>query len=313
MKNILNYVFVLTTCMFLTACSNEQIPQAHKGRMFDKTGVLALYTGGEGFTGPILEPGTFYTGFYDEIKMVECAESTDVEKLSSLTKDGVQFNIEVFVRNQPNCDANSVKWILNNIIIPDKQHKISADYLYKTYVTPSLHSAMREAVSMQNASDMNDKRLEVTKVFLDKFKKLVSENQTHPMPITVSEVSISNFDFPESMKKANSELALQTTLTKLAVAQREKNAEDIKTEQAKIIADTETQKLKAEQEKEWGKAQVASMRIIGDFVERNPAWLKYDMQQKLPTIAESLGKNGNVIMMDSRSGNFILQMPKENK
>lgn len=33
-------------------CNSQDVPQAHKGRMFDKTGAMALWSGGKGFEGP---------------------------------------------------------------------------------------------------------------------------------------------------------------------------------------------------------------------------------------------------------------------
>lgn len=65
------HLFVLiAAAASLAGCSSQDIPQAHKGRLFDKTGIFALYAGGDGFKGPILGPGTKYTGLYPEVRMV---------------------------------------------------------------------------------------------------------------------------------------------------------------------------------------------------------------------------------------------------
>jgi hypothetical protein len=79
----------------LIGCSSQDVPPAHKGRMFDKT--AALWIGSRGFEGPILGPGTYYTGIYPEIRMVECGQRTVKESLTALTKDGVQFSLDVYV------------------------------------------------------------------------------------------------------------------------------------------------------------------------------------------------------------------------
>ena len=75
----------------LSGCNSGDIPQAHKGQMFDRTGALALFQGGGGLDGPVVGPGTYWTGLYDELRVVDCSQSTMREPLESLTKDGVQF------------------------------------------------------------------------------------------------------------------------------------------------------------------------------------------------------------------------------
>ena len=91
----------------LIGCSSQDVPPAHKGRMFDKTGGAALWVGGRGFEGPILGPGTYYTGIYPEIRMVECGQRTVKESLTALTKDGVQFSLDVYVSYSAACDEEN--------------------------------------------------------------------------------------------------------------------------------------------------------------------------------------------------------------
>src|SRR5438067_10623378 len=83
--------------LFSTACVTD-IGQAHRGRAFDRTGPLALYLGGHGLSGPVLDPGTYFTGVYDEIREVDCSMETMREPLNALTKDGVQFGLDIYVR-----------------------------------------------------------------------------------------------------------------------------------------------------------------------------------------------------------------------
>src|SRR5579859_3490116 len=93
-------------------CASQDIPQAYKGRMFDRTGALAFYTGGKGFTGPVLGPGSYFTGTYDEIRTVDCSMVTKREALTALTKDGVQFGLDIYVRFAADCAEHSVEVLL---------------------------------------------------------------------------------------------------------------------------------------------------------------------------------------------------------
>lgn len=312
MSKRINMLGLISAFLFF-GCNSAEIPAVHKGRMFDKTGILAFYTGGDGFTGPILTSGTVFTGVYDEVKMVECSEVTRKESLNSLTKDSIQFTVDAYVRSQPNCSDKSVEWVLNNISPSKKEEVVTSEQLYLTYISPALHSAMRETVSRQTASDMNTNREEVSKHFEEKFKSLLNGDGTKPVVITVSEVSISNFDFPKEMKEANTQLALQATLTKLAIANREKIEQETKTEQAKIQAQTETEKLKIKLEEAYSEAQSVNMKYIAKTIRENPEYLKYDLQQKMPEIYKALGANGNLVVIDPDQGaGFFMKLLQQN-
>ncbi len=55
------------------------------------------------------DPGTYYTGSYDELHMVQCTVGTVREPPNALTKDGVQFRVDVYIRYSANCsDPGSV-------------------------------------------------------------------------------------------------------------------------------------------------------------------------------------------------------------
>lgn len=312
MKKLLSIILTIST--LLLGCSSEEVPPGYKGKMLDKTGPLAFYMGGTGFTGPVLSSGVYYTGIYDDVRLVECAESTSKEELQSLTKDGVQFGTDVYIRSQPNCDdSKAVSWMLDHIA-PSKNDVITKDQLYNTYVMPILHSAMREAVAKQTASDMNTNREEVSKVFKNTFHEYMRVDKDKPEIIKVNEISISNFKFPQGMQEANANLALQPTLTKLAVANREKIEQETKTEQARVKAQTETEQLKIELEKTWAEAKTQHMKIIAKTIRDNPEYLKYDMQEKLPELYKSLGQNGNIIMVDPKAvPGFVLPYQNQDK
>jgi hypothetical protein len=100
----------------LFGCSSQTVPQAHKGRMFDKTGFMAFYAGGRGFESTVLPPGTYYTGIYPEVRMLDCTRRTIKEPLSALAKDSVQFSLDIYISYSANCDDDeAVKKLLSDL------------------------------------------------------------------------------------------------------------------------------------------------------------------------------------------------------
>jgi regulator of protease activity HflC (stomatin/prohibitin superfamily) len=273
---------LLALALTAAGCASQDIPQAYRGRMFSRTGLFALYIGGNGFTGPVLGPGTYYTGGYNELRMVQCSMVTEREPLTALTKDGVQFGLDVYVRFSANCEDESVKKILDRVI-PDAEGSISANALYQIFIRPTLGAVVREVVSPYRANDINDKREAVLSSIRQRFMEQMK--QTEKDMLTVFDVTLSNLDFPDAMDAANVERAVQAVLRDKAVAERER-----------VEAEIETAKLReklAQQE-----AENIAIRVlrVGEALKKYPEYLQFDLQSRMPEIYRQAGANGNLIV-----------------
>lgn len=282
------------TALFLAACGKEDVPQAHKGMMFDRTGALAFYSGGDGLEGDILSPGTYYTGIYDEVRLVECAPDTVKEDLTSLTKDGVKFGLDVYVTMGVKCDDETVKRIFETLA-PAKGRLISREQLYATYVRPALGEAVREAVASYVANDINGRRDELMTKVREQFDAALKERAF----ISVTALVISNMDYPAAMDEANTQRAVQAVLKDKAIAEREK-----------VEAEIETTKQKQALSLAEGRVEAAKIDEIGAALRRNPEFLQYDMQLKMPGIYASAGANGNMIITAPAPNVLVTPAPK---
>lgn len=266
----------------LVGCMSEDIPQAHKGKLFDKTGILAGYTGGNGFTGAILGPGTYWTGLYDRIRLVECSVNTKKEELTSLTKDGVQFGLDVYVRFTPDCSEAAASRLLDTLV-PTDGHTISAEQVYQTFVRPALGEAVREVVSPYVANDLNNQREEVLGGIRKRFVELLDAQKDKV--ISVEQLNLSNMDFPEEMDAANNERAVQAVLRDKAIAERER-----------VQAEIETAERRKELATKEGEVEAARIDQIGAAISRNPGYLQYQIQLSMPAIYEKAGAQGNMVI-----------------
>lgn len=316
--------------LFLAACSSENVPQAHKGRMFDKTGALAFYAGGRGFEGPILGPGTYYTGVYPEVRMVDCTRRTIKEPLSALAKDSIQFSLDIFVSYSANCDDESaVKWLLSDLAplgasaqsaeqekektLPTEEKDpveqnpdltITSRQIYNTYIRPALGEAVRRTVAEYNANDINQKREEMFKKITDGFNADLAsgaskKDESDPKApkavvlVTVYSLNLSNFAFPKEMADANTDRATQAVLRDTAIAARER-----------VKAETETAQLRITQTETEAKAEAAKIDVIGAALHRNPEYYVRDVY------AYAAEKGGSV-MLPGNPNTIIQITPKK--
>ncbi len=299
---------VAALAVALAGCSQE-IPPAHKGRLFDKTGGLALWIGGRGFEGPILGPGTHVVGIYPEIRMVECAQRTIKESLNALTADGVQFSLDVYVSYSANCGEELALQTLLDGLAPeghvaaaaakdgkseeatkssaDPNLTITADQVYRIFVRPALGEAVRESVSPYIANDVNAKREEIFGKIKKSFEDILKKAKTQP--VTVYNLNLSNLDFPDAMDKANEARAAVAIQKDTSLAEQEKIKVQIETAKLEVI--------KAEVE---AQAKAKKIDVEGAALHRNP---EYYIRDVYYYAAE---KGGSVMV--PQNPNVILQM-----
>lgn len=263
-------------------CSSQDIPPAHRGQMFDRTGALALWTGGEGLTGPVLGPGTYYTGLYDMLRIVDCSESVEHENFKSLTRDGVQFGLEAEIAYRIDCGDQRVKTVLTTLR-PDAQGVISSKSAYIRYVRPSIREVIRESIAPHQANEINTKREAIIGDIRERFA--ASMEKGNRAFILISTLALTNMDFPDKLDQANTDRAQQSILMEKAIAERER-----------VEAETETARMRKKLRSREGEAEAARIDAIGAALKRNPEYLQYDLQQRMPEIYAKAGARGNLVI-----------------
>ena len=276
------HLLLISSFLAATGCATMDIPQAHRGRMFERTGAWRGYRGGRGFVGKVLGPGTYYTGLYDEVMLINCSTVTQHDPLTVLTKDGVQFGLDMYVRFSANCADESVEQMLTSLS-PDVEGAISTKQLFETFVRPSIGAVVREVISPYRASEINDKHDEILSAIRKKFLQTIESHEGNI--IKIYEVSLSNLDFPEAMDMANVDRAVQAILRDKAIAERER-----------VKAEIETATLLKQLAEREGQAAAARIDAIGEALQRHPEYLQYDLQAKMPDIYLHAGANGNMVI-----------------
>ena len=279
---MLEVMFLASIVSVCAGCATEDIPQAYRGRMFGRTGPLAFYTGTKGFYGPVLGPGTYFTGTYDEIHKVDCATLTVREPLSALTKDGVQFGLNIYVRFSADCSDAGVQTILTALPL-DEGRSVSAMRVYQTYVQPAVGEAVREMVSPIRANDVNDRREELLASIRKRFLEIIAHREKNIT--TVYEVNLSNLDFPDEMDHANTDRAVQAILRDKAIAERER-----------VTAEIQTMAMRRDLSEKEGEAQAVRVERIGEALRKYPENLQYDLQARMPEIYAQAGRQGNLVI-----------------
>ena len=286
-------MFLLIVFMAVTSmgCSSEDIPQAHKGRMFDRTGALALWAGGKGFEGDVLGPGTYFTGVYDTVRLVDCSQDTAKESLPALTSDNIQFTLDVYITFSANCDDNAAFIAILDKIAPEvSEHAdgrtVTRGQVYGRYIRPAIGEAVRQSVSPYKANDINAERDKIFASVIKKFHESVGELQ--PKFVIINDVKLNNLDFPDTLDQANVQRARVAIEKDIAIAERQKVEEQV------ITAEKRKQLSQAE-----GEIEAVKIDEIGKAWSRNKEYLQFRMMQEA-------GAKGNMIIMGGSAPNLML-------
>jgi regulator of protease activity HflC (stomatin/prohibitin superfamily) len=197
----------------------------------------------------------------------------------------VEFGIDVQVRYSANCSDASVTDILSRLSPAHTEipRTITTQQLFETYVSPAIQGVVREVISPHRATEINNLQQQLLTDIRAHFMREIDSHEGDI--ITVYEVTLSNLDFPESLDHANEERAVQTILRDTAVAARER-----------VQAETATAVTRRELMQREGEAEAARIDAIGQALARNPAYLQYDLQTRLPEIYRQAGAAGNMII-----------------
>lgn len=267
---------LLLTAALAMGCATQDIPQAHRGRIFGRTGFWALYQGDVGFNGPVLDPGTRFLGAYDEVRMVDCSMRTVTEPFDTMTKDGVHFALTMSVRFNADCSDESVVLLLSKLA-PDKGEIVTGNQIYRTFIAPAIKEAAREFLSPYRANELNEKQGEVVTGVRRRFLEIMETRESHI--VMVHEVNVGELKFPPEMDNANLERAVQSVLRDKAVAERER-----------ITAETESMSVRRKLAEKEAEVITARIELIGAAVRRFPEYLQFLMASQLGTM------NGTVVM-----------------
>jgi hypothetical protein len=257
------WIGVLAASLSVVGCATQDIPQAHRGRIYGRTGLWALYQGDVGFNGPVLDPGTRFLGAYDELRMLDCSMRTVTETFDTMTRDGVHFGFTLSVRFNADCSDESVVLMLGKLT-PDKGDTISGKQIYGTFILPAIKEAAREFISPYRANELNDKQAEVVTGVRRRFLEIMETRENHI--VAIHEVNVGELKFPPEMDNANLERAVQSVLKDKAIAERER-----------IGAEVDTMASRRRLAEEEAEVVVARIERIGSAVRRFPEFLQYMM------------------------------------
>lgn len=199
-------LLALAALTMTTACGTEDIPPGNKGFLFDRTGGLALYTGGAGLeTDTMLGPGTHYTGFYDEIRDVDCKDANARETVEVLTASDLTVSVDLRITYASDCTTKeSLLSILDQVQSTDGQ-TVQPVELYSRYILPIVRESLRDQLAKTKIEEVKNVRLELRNGIEKDLRKSIKGNNS---PVLIKILTVSDIRLPQEIIDKNKEIEL---------------------------------------------------------------------------------------------------------
>lgn len=238
-----------------------------------------------GFSDELLKPGRHEVYGRDELYLLEVQEKTySLPQQNVLCADRLNFKFDTSVQMSVNVSKTDSIATLFEKVVPQTDGNtyptIKLDFLWKNYVEPIALESVHTVVSKYSTDELILRRNEI---ILELKKEITTEVEKRANFITLNNVNVGNFDFPDSVTKAQE----QKATTKVEVEQAKANAEKVMIEMEMQL---KSSKLKYEKEILDAKAVADSNKIISATI--SPEYLAY---KQLEVMREAARGDNNVI------------------
>lgn len=212
-----------------TGCDSQDVPPGYKGFMFDRTGALAGYSGGNGLqTDTVINSGTHYTGLYDEIVGVNCQADANKESIAVLTKSDMKVTVDLRITYASDCSTKeSLAAIVTKVERTPDSPYVQPDQVFQTYVMPSIRESLRNNLAEVTIEDVKNVRSQLSTSIREDVEQSIKDKG---FPVKISLLTVSDITLPE---------AITTKIREIEVARMEANKETEKMAASKVRLERE--------------------------------------------------------------------------
>lgn len=301
MKNRMFAVAALVCSFALVGCS-ESVPQGTVGRVKTRSG----------WNNEVLSPGYHSCYGRDQMFVADNTAVTYTEPLEILVGGKVNLNLKVTVRCRLTKDKEQRKAIFENVRA--QGNEITHDSLYRTYLQMIVQSIPRtiigEKADIQMVVD-NRGTIEADV----RQKVLAAAAKT---PLLVEDIAFTNYDWPNSITKA------QERLVEIQMAEAEQEAQT-RADLKKAEGDLKVKEAEKLVELKKAEAVAEGIRIVREELKDCPEYLQWHTVRamseaasgpnnafimfpyNMPGVQEQLGSMQNTALLDQ-----VLKAKKEN-
>jgi regulator of protease activity HflC (stomatin/prohibitin superfamily) len=293
MRKLLSVIILLILATtFMTGCSWDRVPPAHKGKVLT----------GSGYQQEVLDPGRQFTWWWQNLVLLDVSTQTFSEDLTVILNDRLELDFEVMFRANLRSDPEIINAMFDTINIPRDTDVVDLGRVYDIYGKMVIENKAREVLNAYTSEEVYKNYAVISNELA---QAIIPELES--TPIQLENVTITSMKFPPVVTEAievakERELAIQKER-----AQNEIDLLKKENERALAEAEYQTRMTKAKTIRD-------ESRTIAEGV--TPELLKFRALEIQEIFAEHAGKNGKVTFMPIEALSSVganVRMYNENK
>ncbi len=254
-------------------------------------GYVGMVMEPSGFTGEVLQPGKHWVGPRSKLILVEKQEMKNIESLSILCKDDLNFSFDVVIRSRLNAkNDKAIKDILDRQGSKIEGKVLKSELLYQKYVQPAALDVARGVVNKYETTNIRANR--------DAIKTEIAKQiqaQMKGTPMEVVAIYLNNFDYPDVITDA----MVKTKERQIEIKQREaQKALDLLDANARReVADQEKATRVAEAQKEAAYNRIVADSVTPEYIKLRQIELELAKVEAQKILYKNVGKGDKVIVV----------------
>lgn len=273
--SIIALVFLAST--FMTGCSWERVPPAHKGKVLT----------GSGYQQEVLDPGRQVVWWWQNLVLLDVSTQTFTENLTVILNDRLELDFEVMFRANLRSDPTIINAMFDTVDIPRNTDVVDLGRVYGVFGKMVIENKAREVLNAYTSEEVYKNYA----VISDELAQAIIP-ELESTPIQLENVTITSMEFPKVVTEAievakERELAIQKER-----AQNEIDLLKKENERALAEAEYQTRMTKAKTIRD-------ESRTIAEGV--TPELLQFRSLEVQEMFAKHAGANGKVTFMPIES------------
>ena len=274
MKKIITMLLIGLSLMF-SAC-NETVPAGTVGKIMGKNGWQP-----EVYPPSKVWLSETFTTTPEKLFLVQTTTKKYVQPIKVLLKDKLTLRAEIVFRGRINSSPKIINAIFNDMTMND--NIVTTDEVYNIYGKMIVLNTAREVISKYNVDEVNKNYARITVELYNAIKPKLAG-----LPITISDVTIGNIEYPEIVTKAIEQAKERRMAIEKEQAQVQIELEKAKGREAVAKAEYRIRMLEAKRIRDYNK-------MIEQGVTNNLLKLRrLEVQEKM---VEAIQNNKNVVYL----------------
>lgn len=187
MKLIRNLGILIVASLFLSGCTWDRIPPAHKGKLLT----------GSGYQEEVLDPGRQFRWTWQTLVLLDTSTNTFTEPMTVILADRLELSFDVKFRARIQAEDAVINSMFNTITVDRKSPVVPLNRVYRTFGQMIVQNQSRAVLNKYTSHEVFVNYARISQELADAIGPALAHT-----PLMLEDVVIGNIKFPDVVTRA---------------------------------------------------------------------------------------------------------------